>query len=85
MQRIPDTMAVFAVEDEIAEVSASVESGRRVKNVRRRKRPVSPEQRVGTAYTLSDGSIGIRLTAMPRNGKLVVRASRARGSGASLR
>jgi hypothetical protein len=78
MERTPDIMGVFTVPDEIVHVSASSGKGKRVKTTKRSQASVLPAQRIGTAYRLSDGSIGVQLTAVPRNGKLVVRAATTR-------
>ena len=78
----PGAMPVFAVPTEVVEVTASAAAGsKRVKTAKQgTKRAVPPPQRIGTAYALSDGSIGVQLTSIPLDGKLIVQTPRARGA-----
>jgi hypothetical protein len=71
-------MPVFAVPAETMEITASPEETKRAKKVKQGTTRASEPQQIGTAYALSDGSIGVQLTSIPLDGKLIVRMPRAR-------
>jgi hypothetical protein len=79
MPEQPKWMPVFVVLPATAQAFATVneeDSSRRVHtNITRPGKDFW--QRVGTAYLQPDGSLSVQLTAMPVNGKLVIRPPHA--------